>query len=104
MEKTKVIFKKEYNPYTKSWDVFAVFPEFKASYGKLQCFTSEGWTECSYDYYATAKKASPDEYANTLEYLGKVFDGSDGDDPLELVVIQKISTKMYDAILENWRS
>lgn len=104
MEKTKVIFKKEYNSYTKSWDVFAVFPEFKASYGNLQCFTSEGWTECSYGYYATAKKASSDEYANTLEYLGKVFDGSDGDDPLELVVVQKISTKMYNAILENWRS
>ena len=104
MKKTKVIFKKEYNPYTKSWDVFAVFPEFTASCGKLQCYTSEGWCECSYNYYAKAKKASPNEYANTLEYLGKVFDGSDGDDPLELVVVQKISTKMYESLVENWRS
>lgn len=102
MEKAKVIFKKEYNPYTKSWDVFAVFPEFKASYGNLQCYTSEGWTECKYNYYATAKKANPNEYANTLDYLGKVFDGSDGDDPLELVVVQKISAKMYNELIKMW--
>lgn len=104
MEKTKVIFKKEYNPYTKSWDVFAVFPEFRASYGNLQCYTSEGWTECKYNYYAAAKRAMPDEYADMLEILTKMFDGSDGDNPLELVTVRKISTKMYDELLAMWKN
>ena len=106
MEKAKVIFKKEYNQYTKKYDVFAVFPEpsFKANYGNLQCYTSEGWNECSYDYYATAKKANPDEYADMLAYLQRLFNGDDGDEPLELIVAQKISTKMYGELLTMWKN
>ena len=104
MEKAKVIFKKEYNPYWKRYDVFAVFPEpeFKANYGKLQAYTSEGWAEIDYNYYATAKKATAEEYADMLEILTKMFDGSDGDEPLEFVVARKISSKMYDELLKMW--
>ena len=35
MEKTKVIFRKEYNPYIKSWECIAIFPEFEANYAVL---------------------------------------------------------------------
>ena len=104
MENVKVIFKKELNPYTKQYEVFAVFadPSFKATYGNLQCYTSEGWTECSYGYYESAKKANPNEYADMLAYLEKAFDGSDGDEPLKIEVARKISSKMYDELVKMW--
>lgn len=100
MEKLKVIFKKEYNPYTEKWEVFAVFPTLPATYGNFQCYTSEGWTECSYEYYATARRAFSHEYAEMLTYLEKQFDGSDGDEPCELVVGRRIS---YDMCITAWR-
>lgn len=96
MEKTRVIFKKERNPYTKQWELFAVFPELTSSYGKIQAYTSEGWCEVSYEYYVYARTAKPDEYAEMLDRLRKMFDGSDGDEPLELVVGRRISCKMRD--------
>lgn len=94
MEKTRVIFKKEKNPYTNEWEIFAVFPEFTATYGRIQAYTSEGWCEVSYEYYVYARTTKPDEYAEMLNKLQKMFDGSDGDEPLELIVGRRISDKM----------
>ena len=103
MEKTKVLFRKEYNPYKKQWEVIAVFPEFDAHYGKMQCYTSEGWTHCSFDYYKDTKKAKPEEYAEMYEYLKDIFEvNTDGDEPLQLVIVQKITTKMYNELLKIW--
>ena len=89
MENIKVIFKKERNPYTKSWDVFAVFPDFTAKYGYVQAYTTEGWCEVSYEYYATAKRAYHSEYAEMLRYLTKELE----EDGLRLIIGQRISWK-----------
>jgi transposase-like protein len=105
MEKTKVIFRKEYNQYTKQWEVIALFPEFEASFGKIQCYTEEGWSECDINYYRhNTKKAIPEEYGKMYEYLKDIFEvNTNGDTPLQLEIVQKISTKMYDKLLNMWR-
>lgn len=100
MEKAKVIFKKEKNPYTGKYEVFAVFPEFTATYGKIQAYTSEGWCEVSYEYYVYARTTKPNEYAEMFSELQKIFDGSDGEQPMELVIGKRISWKMKDKM---WR-
>lgn len=103
MEKTKVIFRKEYNPYIKSWECIAIFPEFEANYGRMQCYTSEGWTECSMDYYHNTQKAKPEEYTDMYKYLKDIFEvNTYGDEPLQLVIAQKISSKMYDELARMW--
>lgn len=104
MDKTKVIFRKAYNPYIERWEVVAIFPEFEASYGRIQCYTSEGWTECSLNYYKDTRKAKPEEYDGMYTYLRDIFEvHTDGDEPLQLVIAQKITTKMREEILEMWR-
>ena len=69
----------------------------------MQCYTSEGWTECSIDYYHNTQKAKPEEYAEMYKYLKDIFEvNTDGDEPLQLVIVQKITTKMYDEFLKIW--
>lgn len=93
----KVIYKKEYNPYTKQWNILAIFPELEANYGRLQCFCrEEGWNECTYDYYWKCKSTKAEEYAELHEYLQAEFD-----EPLE--IRKRISTKMYDELCAMWR-
>lgn len=105
MEKTKVLFRKEYNPYIKAWETIAFFPELNASYGKIQCYTSEGWNEASYSYYHNTRKASEAEYAEMYEYLKDIFEvNTNGDEPLQLVIVQKITSKMYDELLRIWKN
>lgn len=90
MENIKVIFKKERNLYTKQYEVFAVFPDFAAKYGYVQAYTTEGWCEVSYEYYATAKRAYHSEYAEMLRYLTKEFEED------RLIIGQRISWKNKD--------
>ena len=110
MEKTKVLFRMEKNPYTKSWECIAFFPEFDASYGRIQCYTTEGWNEASFDYYRSTRKAKPEEYAEMYKYLKNEFENPNPydvekgyDKPMELTIIQKISTKLYSDLLAMWR-
>lgn len=65
MEKERVIFRREYNPYRKEWGFLACFPDMSAlpgnigvtsftpdSYGRWECW---GGTEVSLDYYYSKK-------------------------------------------------
>lgn len=84
MEKIKVIFRKSRNPYTGKWEVEACFPEFRASYGMIQCYTVDGWTEASVEYYQNETCAvAPEDYAELLEFLRE--------DDVELVVRKRLN-------------
>lgn len=94
MEKVKVIFRKEYNEYTKKWDVIAFFPEFRVRYGNIVCYAHIGQHgEADILYYRTTKKTSPDEYAELFKELKSVYYD------YELVVKQRLNYRdLYKAL------
>lgn len=61
----KVIFREEYDPYTKSWGYLAIFPEDEANLGRVACipfhkdrFNSwvfEPYTEADINYVLSKK-------------------------------------------------
>ena len=110
MDKVKVLFRMSKNPYTKCWECEAFFPEFIASPGMMQCYSEEGWCEASLGYYHNTRKATPEEYDKMYTYLKNEFknpspyDIANGyDEPRELEVIKKISTKLYKNLMLKWR-
>lgn len=111
MKKIKVLFRMEKNPYTNCWDCMAFFPEFAANRGKMQCYTTEGWCEVGVDYYhCKTRKAKPEEYEKMYAYLKNEFenpnpyDVANGyDEPMELEIIKKISTKLYSNMVDMWK-
>lgn len=42
MEKVKVIFRKEKNPYTNEYEIIAFMPELPANYGRIVCYAHMG--------------------------------------------------------------
>lgn len=91
MEKVKVIFRKEYNEYTKEWEVIAFFPEFEVRYGNIVCYRHIGQHgTADILYYHTTKKASPDEYAELFKELKSVYYDC------ELVVKQRLNYRDLD--------
>lgn len=86
MEKIKVIFRLSCNPYTGKWEVEAFFPEFSASYGKIQCYSAvDGWCEACVEYYQNTCAAHPKDYAELLESLRE--------DNVELLVRKRLNWK-----------
>ena len=70
MEKTKVIFRKVKNPYTKDWDIVAFFPETYYR-GFMTCYAhigQHGEADILFYKYST-KKAKPEEYADLRKEL-----------------------------------
>lgn len=74
MEKVKVVFRKEKNPYTNDYDVIAFMPELKANYGKMVCYATMGQhSEADLEYYHNTKKATEVEYEPLLNELKMVY-------------------------------
>lgn len=97
----KVIYKKEYNPYIKQWNILAVFPELRGSYGRIPCYCiEEGWNECTYEYYRTTRKAKEEEYKELHEVVCNMFK----EDEERVDIVQKITTKMYEEMCRMWRN
>ena len=97
MEKLKVIFRKEYNEYTKEWDVIAFMPEVRVSNGYICYYSHVGQHgEADYLYYLkSTKKATPEEYADLLTELRRIYDD------VELVVRERIHHK--DLANKAWK-
>ena len=69
MEKTKVIFRKAQNPFTKNWDIVAFFPETYND-GYMTCYEHVGQhSEAHITFYWNTKKAMPEEYARLYNEL-----------------------------------
>ena len=69
--KTKVIFRKVKNPYTKDWDIIAFFPDLEANFGRVVCYEhmgQHGEADILFYKYDT-KKATPEEYADLYREL-----------------------------------
>ena len=96
MEKVKVIFRKEKNPYTNDYDVIAFMPELKANYGKIVCYARLGQHgEADLEYYQNTIKANESEYKQLLNELNGVYNDC------ELVVKQKIN---YKDLRNAWKN
>lgn len=95
MEKVKVIFRKEKNPYTNEYEVIAFMPELPANYGRIVCYAHMGQhSEADVEYYHNTKKATEAEYKPLLMELKSIYDD------YELVVKQKIN---YKDLRNAWR-
>ena len=69
MEKTKVIFRKVKNPYTKDWNIVAFFPETYDN-GFMTCYEHMGQhSEAHLQTYWESKRAKPEEYAELYKEL-----------------------------------
>lgn len=96
MEKVKVIFRKEKNPYTNDYDVIAFMPELKANYGKIVCYAHIGQhSEADLGYYQNTIKANESEYKLLLNELNGIYNDC------ELVVKQKIN---YKDLRNAWKN
>lgn len=95
MEKVKVIFRKEKNPYTNDYDVIAFLPELKANYGKMVCYATMGQhSEADLEYYHNTKKATEVEYEPLLNELKMVYNDC------ILEVKQKV---YYKDLIKAWK-
>lgn len=95
MEKVKVIFRKEKNPYTNEYEVIAFMPELPANYGRIVCYAHMGQhSEADTEYYHNTKKATEAEYKPLLMELKAIYDDC------ELMVKQKIN---YKDLRNAWR-
>lgn len=89
MSKEKVIFRHEYNPYTKEWGYLAIFPEEKASLGRVAalpfCFNDERivfepYTEIDTNYMYSKKIVHKNDpvvpllKSNIEKYYGTEFE------------------------------
>lgn len=75
MEKIKVIFRKEKNPYTNEYNITAFFPELTATYGNVVCYAHIGQHgESSLEYYYETKKATEEKYKSLLDELNGIYD------------------------------
>lgn len=95
MEKVKVVFRKEKNPYTNDYDVIAFMPELKANYGKMVCYATMGQhSEADLEYYHNTKKATEVEYEPLLNELKMVYNDC------ILEVKQKV---YYKDLIKAWK-
>ena len=101
MEKERVIFRKEYDPYRKIWGFLACFPDDEANLGRIQAipfykgmyeWESYGLTEVSMEYYYAKKiiHKGTDEASDCLKVLKSFFPDE------EFVVCEKIMYKKGD--------
>lgn len=85
MEKERVIFRKEYDPYRKIWGFLACFPDDDANLGRINAipfyegmygrWESYGYTEISTEYFLTKKiiHKGTEEAKKCLEILQSFF-------------------------------
>lgn len=96
MEKVKVVFRKEKNPYTNDYEVIAFMPELKANYGKIVCYAHIGQhSEADLEYYQNTIKANESEYKLLLNELNGIYNDC------ELIVRQKIN---YKDLRNAWKN
>lgn len=95
MEKIVMIFRKEYNPNTKSYEPIAFIPEAHVSYGRIGCYQHIGQhSEADLAYYKQTKKATFDEYKELIKELECVY--SD----MKIVIRQRLN---YDTLRKSWQ-
>lgn len=95
MEKVKVIFRKEKNPYTNEYEVIAFMPEIPSNYGRIVCYAHMGQhSEADVEYYHNTQKATEAEYKPLLMELKAIYDDC------ELMVRQKIN---YKDLRKAWK-
>jgi hypothetical protein len=98
-----VIFRKDRG---KNPEVTAVFPTEVggAKMGDMTCYAHIGQhSGCSYGWYLTTRRARPEEYADLLAELRQIYE-EDPDDPVRLVVRQRISPQMRAEYDRQYRS
>ena len=55
--------------------IVAIFPRLESNYGRCVCYAHIGQHgECSFGYYRTTRPASPDQYAELLAELERIYD------------------------------
>ena len=94
-ETIKVLYRKEFKPYTKEWTILAVFPELTDDY---RGFLMVGYarigqhTSVSPDYLRKTKPATPEEFAELHREVKSIYETSlCPDDPIyKLQVIQRV--------------
>lgn len=97
MDKLPVIFRKDRG---KDPSITAVFPtELGGSkYMDMMCYAHIGQhSSCSIQWYWTTRRAAPDEYADLLAELKQIYE-ADEDEPVKLVVYQKIMPWMREEL------
>ena len=95
MEKIAMIFRKEYNPNTKSYEPIAFIPELPASYGRISCYSHMGQhSEADFEYYKQTQKATFDEYKELLKELECVY--SD----MKIIIKQRLNS---NTIWKSWQ-
>lgn len=69
-EHLKVIYRMMYNPYIKTYECVAFFPEVAVKFGNICCYVDkEGHGEASLTCYQNTKCATPAQYAALHDYL-----------------------------------
>lgn len=96
-----VIFRKDRG---KNPAVTAVFPtEPAGERGEMTCYAQVGQhSACSHQWLQTTRAAKPAEYADLLAELRQIYEQGD-DEPVRLVVRQRISWQMRDEYCHNYR-
>ena len=102
MPEMAVIFRKDRG---KDATVTAVFPTEPASYhyGEMTCYSHVGQhSGCSHNWYIATRAANPAEYADLLAELRQIYE-QDEDQPVKLVVRQRITRQMQHEYRRNYK-
>ena len=96
-----VIFKKHYFRDAREWEVTAFFPTLPHDYAGqyLTCYAHVGQhSGAAFQFFWSGKKCKPEEYADLLAELKGIYEIANfpGDDVYQLVVYQKMTSKMRD--------
>lgn len=86
-------------------EITACFPTEPADLRGTQftCYAHIGQhSGASWGWYQTTRAAKPEEYADLLAELRQIYE-QDGDEPVRLIVRQRVSRAMRDAFNANWR-
>lgn len=88
----------------KNPTVTAVFPTEPAGhrYGEMTCYAHVGQhSGCSLNWYHASRAATPVEYADLLTELREIYE-QDEDQPVRLVVRQRVTPQMRDEYRRNY--
>lgn len=91
MEKLPILFRKESDD-----SITAVFPTIPGSPGMMSCYAHLGQhSSCSLVWYRGTRPARPEEYADLLTELRRIYE--QGDDPVELQIVKRITQAHREA-------
>jgi hypothetical protein len=102
MEKLPIVFRKDRG---KEPEIIAVFPTLPQDYQGcfMTCYAHIGQHGgCDFGWYHSTRRANPAEYADLLAELRQIYE-QDENEPVELVVYQRIQPAHRKAFKENLR-